>query len=158
MNPTRQRLAKLETLTYQAAMLQTAQRFGGHDTRFYASMLCAQADLKALKTGCDELQRLAKEYSEPAPVPESEPESEPTWANGLSGAAILSVIMWEVFQTAPRAWRLPGGETALIEGLRPWDERLREMDNKAVKAFLNSELERVARIKEDELENPPTET
>jgi len=159
MNPTRQRLAKLEGRTYQAAMLYSAQSFGGYDTRFYASMLCALAELKALKTGCDELQRLAKLSDEDFKDARAQRdlENEPRWSGGLNDAQILNVIMWEVFQTAPRAWRLPGGELALIEGLRPWDEALAGMDNKAVKAFLNSEIERVARIKENESQHQTAE-
>ncbi len=146
MNPTRQRLAKLEALTYQAAMLHSAQSYDGHNGRFYASMLCSLSELKALKTGCDELRRLAEMPIEEKPGDAEIPD--PQWSGGLSDAAILNVILWEVFQTAPRAWRLPGGETALIEHSREWDKKLVGMDNKAVKAVLNSELERLARLKE----------
>jgi hypothetical protein len=153
------RLKSLEARTYQAAMLQTAQSFGGYDTRFYASMLCALSTLKALKTGCDELRRLAAMTNEDLALAAAPRDraNEPEWSGGLNDAEIFNVIIWEVFQTAPRAWRLPGGESALIEALRPWDEKLSEMDNKAVKAFLNSEIERLARIKEDESQNPTAE-
>ncbi len=140
------RLKALEARTYQAAMLYSAQSSGGYDTRFYAAMLCSLSELKALKTGCDELRRLAEMPIEEIPGDAEIPD--PKWSGGLNDAEILNVILWEVFQTAPRAWRLPGGELALIEGLRPWDENLVGMDNKAVKAFLNSELERLARLKE----------
>jgi hypothetical protein len=58
------RLKSLEARTYQAAMLQTAQSFGGYDTRFYASMLCGLAETM--------LQRLEEAFDKFGHLPDSE--------------------------------------------------------------------------------------
>jgi hypothetical protein len=141
------KLAAIEERTAQTAMLQAAQSFDACNAHFYAVMLDALADRGAIKRGCDELQRLAKEYSEPAPAPESEPESAPTWADDMSDAAALNVIMWEVFQTAPRAWRTPGGASALLKALRAEDEAVAGMSNSELKALLDKDLIRLSKMK-----------
>lgn len=137
------KLKAIEEKTYQVAMLQAARSYGGFDACFYAAVLDGLADRDALKRGCDELQRLAKEYCTPL-TPEEEKNPAPAWSIGLSDAEVLSIIFWEVFTTTPRAWRLPGGESALLNHLRAEDETRAEMSNSEYKKYLNSELERLA--------------
>jgi len=148
------RLKSLEARTYQAQMLKTARDMGGLHGESYAAIVCALAERDALKIGCDELQKMATAYyarpasdfiggENPGDVPDS---------------LIATLLIWDVFQCTPRAWRLPGGETALIKALSDEDEALAGMDNKAAKAFLNSEIARVVRIKENESQNPTAKT
>ncbi len=146
------RLKSLEARTYQAQMLHDARNIGGLHGESYAAIVCALAERDALKIGCDELREMATAYyARPASdfIGGENPGDVP---DGF----IATLLLWDVFNCSPLAWRLPGGETALIKALSDEDEKLTGMDNKAVKAFLNSEIERLARIKEDENHRNPT--
>lgn len=139
------KVAAIEEKTYQAAMLQTARSFDDYSASFYAALLIGLAERGALKRGCDELQRLAKQYAD-RPL-DSEAQSVPEWSHGLSDATLLNVIMWDVFTTTPHAWRLSGGEAALLTDLREADESHAAMSNSEYKYFLNIELEKLAKVK-----------
>jgi hypothetical protein len=148
------RLKSLEARTYQAAMLYSARGMDGLHGESYAAIICALGEYSALKSGCAELTKMAAAYYE-------RPESDFTGGENpgdLSDSLIVTLLLWDVFQCTPRAWRLPGAEAVLIEGLRNHEEVMAGMDNKAAKAFLDSEIERVVRIKENEPENPTAKT
>jgi hypothetical protein len=146
------KVAALEDRTSQAAMLKVV-RENENEGHFLASVLCGLAERAAIKKPCEELQRMAREFMTPeyAAANGLEPVTPGDSINvtAFDGAAFL----FDVYQWTPRAWRLPGGEKALLNDLREEYEELRDLSNGDAKARLENRVEEIVRENENELEN-----
>jgi hypothetical protein len=137
------RLAKLETANLPALRLADVQSFPQADGDFLASVLCGLAMLGATLPACDELRAMSDRHSATmAAIPAAELEAMPTpdgardWPDGY----VMAVILWDVFQWMPTAWRTPGAEARLLTEFPDVCESLAGKSKDEIREQLNREL------------------
>jgi hypothetical protein len=143
------RLKSLETANLPALRLAAVKSHGETDGDFLASALCGLAALGATLPACDGLQALSDRHSATmAAIPAAEIEAMPTLdaARDWSDGHMMAVILWDVFQWMPTAWRTPGAEARLLTEFPDVCESLAGKTKDEIRAMLNRELEK---LKED---------